>query len=193
MKQNIGVVLVTIAIFLGGLVTGIWTQRTRVAAAPFPLLHEFGDPHFPGHGQGGERPRPSAETEQAIAAYEAKVAVLREKYHARIAAVLDETQRAAFAARHEGGGRPPRPEGMPGAEPRREFRPGHGPSPMELPVIGMIFYRPLLDLMAADLKLTAEQRQKIDALLLERRAEFLQLIDQQPPPTFLQGPGAPAP
>jgi hypothetical protein len=48
MKEQLHIVLITVGLFAGGLLIGIWTQRTRpIVAPPAPVLGEFGGPHGP--------------------------------------------------------------------------------------------------------------------------------------------------
>src|SRR5262245_14614947 len=50
MKEQFPIVLITVGLFVAGLLMGIWTQRTRpISAPPAPVLGEFGPP-APGRG-----------------------------------------------------------------------------------------------------------------------------------------------
>lgn len=144
-------------------------RRNPPLPPPIPFFHEFG---------GG----PSQNDIDEIVAYRKKVEAIRDKYHGAIVAVLSEEQRKAFESRQNKQEEGKKEGGPDGDAP---FRP-MGPPPPEFYLLSMIVYRPVLDLLAAELKLDAAQRTKVAAILEARRAEVLNLIDKEPLPSFMQ-------
>ena len=63
------------------------------------------------------------------------------------------------------------------------------PGPGELRFVGMVIYRPVLDLLSEQLKLTDDQKGKADAILKERREALLKFVDENPPPTLTMAAG----
>jgi hypothetical protein len=59
MKEQFHIVLITVGLFVAGLLAGVWTQRTRPIPAPVaPVLSEFGSVEPPGVSVRGFAPGP---------------------------------------------------------------------------------------------------------------------------------------
>jgi hypothetical protein len=189
MKDNWQPIAIALGIFIAGLLTGIWSQRIRGGAPhpPIGIMREF-------------RPGPMSETatfeapleppSAEVGEYEQKLDKLISAYRERMRALLKPEQREAFdrlaSGPHFTAGMPPPP--MPPLPPGGAARgdvfyvrtaPGGG----ELRFVGLIIYRPFLDLLSNQLKLDDEQRAALGKVMEERRGDLLKFVDATPPPT----------
>lgn len=194
MKDILKISLLTLAVFIAGLVTGLLIQRmNQLPPPPFGPLGEIA-PGAPPWGvkDGGQFPltrekidEMRAEMEKLrpeIDAFQEKLKAIETDFRAKLDALLTPEQRKLL---------PPLPE-MGGEGHRHHF----GPSPFEGPLAGLAIFtiiKPALDHMSADLKLTAPQQVTLQKLLLERRQRFLDLVDTTPPPSLKLGRMLPPP
>ncbi len=164
MKEYLSILTAAAAFLALGLSLILLNERRNPPLPPpIPFFHEFGGV-------------PSQNDLDEIVAYRKKVEAIRDKYHGAIVAVLNEEQRKIFASRQQEG----EPDGVP------PFPHPMGPPPPEFYLLSIIVYRPVLDLLSAELKLDAAQRAKVAAVLEARRTEMLNLIDKEPLPSFMQ-------
>lgn len=196
MKGNIQIVATTVALFVAGLLVGIWTQRTRpFPPPPFPLMGEFGRPQGPGfgvmfpppppswHGNSGAPEEPPSPDEMRrrmeflapqIAQFQQKLDTIEENFRNSVGAILNPEQRQKLDAIKKRVANLPPP--MPGCG-----------SEMGPVFVSMVIYRPLYDRISADLGLNEKQQQQLKQLLIDRRNELLALVDNTPPPSFRFG------
>jgi len=174
-------VLVAVSFAAGLLVAAGVAKLRPVPAPPFPAFGEFAR----GIPQPGSAPFPfpkasAAEMEAALAAlrthfeaFNQKLDRLDEDFRTRFLKLLSPEQREKVRSQ-------PLPKirfpGFPAT-------PGGRLGPME----GLAFYtliQPPLDFYSEELRLSEPQRQALRELLIERRSQFLALIDSSPPPTL---------
>ena len=189
MKDNWQPIAIALGIFVAGLLTGIWSQRIRGGPPhpPIGVMTEFG----PGPMSGAARfAAPVDPPSAAVAEYEQKLDKLISAYRERMRAALKPEQREAFdrlasgphfAARMPPPPMPPMPPG--GPERGDVFFVRTAPGGGELRFVGLIIYRPFLDLLSNQLKLDDEQRAALGKVMEERRGELLKFVDATPPPT----------
>ncbi|SDU03589.1 hypothetical protein SAMN05444156_1582 [Verrucomicrobium sp. GAS474] len=169
MKEYFGILSGAAAFLALGLSLILWNEhRNAPPPAPFPFFHEFA---------------PTRAEIEEIEAYQKKVETIRAKYHGQIVALLSADQKKAFEASQARAieairQAPFGPNGNPDAC-------RLGPPP-EFAVLSMVVYRPVLELLATELKLDTLQRTKVSAILEARRIEVLRLVDSEPLPSFLQ-------
>jgi len=199
MKERIQIVVVTVAVFLGGLLVGVWTQRTPpMPPPPMGVMGEFGmpggrphggmmPPWLMGGGPGGRQPTPEeiqnriAQLRPQFEAFHDKVHGIEQNFRSNFEQILKPDQKARLLdliAQHDR--RPP------------PILPGCA-SEMGHSFVTMIIYRPVLDRLTAMLGLDDAQHARLQALLLERRNQLLQLVDTTPPPSFQLGAIIPPP
>ncbi|HUY29082.1 MAG TPA: hypothetical protein VMV27_16850 [Candidatus Binataceae bacterium] len=212
MNDRLQTIVITVALFLSGLLVGVWTQRSRpFPPPPIPLMGEFAGPrvlgesrhhhfhHFWHEGYFGrgdlspeEMRRKLAALEPQIQAFKSNIAGIEGDFRKGFDAILTPAQKSKLddiEARHH-----------------RHF--GAGPMPgcageLGTPLIPIVIYRPLLDRMTGMLALTPAQHDQLESLLAERRTRFLKFVDDNPPPSFhlrdmmrdgpAPGGGSPAP
>lgn len=187
MKENIQVVIITVVLFLGGLLTGVWTQKTKPAPPPpMPFLGELAG------GKPGDRMPPPSDSEikamQAEAekmkpqreAFENKLRAIQDDARAKIGEVLKPDQKAKFEEFKKGHAGPSPSAGGPPPFPGPEF-------------LGLVMYKPQLDRITSDLGLDASQRGQVEEILRVRRQAVMELLDNNPPPSLMIGkrPGGP--
>jgi hypothetical protein len=193
MNDRLQTIVITVLLFVSGLLAGVWTQRTRpFPPPPIPLMGEFQGPrvlgefphhhhyHFgPGRLFGGEHLSPDemrrrlAALEPRIKAFQANLADIESDFRRQFDAILTPAQKTTLdeiTARHE-----------------RHF--GDGPLPgcageLGTPLIPIVIYRPLLDRMTEKLALSPAQHDQLETLLVQRRTRFLKFVDDNPPPSF---------
>jgi len=180
MKEHFVTILTTLAIFLVGLFTGVWTQNIKPLPPPhIPFMGEFGDFHG---GPQGDRMREMHEamvaSEPEILAFEGKVNVIVDEYRGKIKAILTKDQL-------------PKMDQFVFEPPNIVSRAGetHGPMgpPMAGPLrfVGMMIYTPTLTAMPDELPLDEGQKAKVESLLRERREKILALVDTTPLPSIM--------
>lgn len=205
MKEQLQVVVLTIVVFGAGLLTGVWTQRSRpVPPPPMAVMGEFhGLPHLPpwggamgtmrwmARGNRQEIARRLAQLRPQFEAFRSKVEAIQDDYHKSLEAILTPAQQAKLAARPL----PPKPPELPALPPDLPEPPPGMPGPPpgmpgpseELggPFVGMIIYQPVLQFMAGYLDLNPGQREQLKQLLIKRRQNLLDLVDATPPPSLM--------
>jgi hypothetical protein len=198
MREQFSTILLTIAVFAGGLLIGVWMQRFKpIPPPPIPVMGEFDDsPEGPPvHSASGwfEFHEPlfhfrrlwtsspsSDEVQHRLAVLRPQISAFRDKidgiernFRGQFEAILSPDQRQQLAA-------------LTGHE-------------MEPSFLAMIIYRPALDHFGKVLKLDPEQQTQLEALMRTRRRQLLALIDKEPPPSLRLGavlpnsPKAPSP
>jgi hypothetical protein len=191
MRDNLRVILITVALFLSGLLVGIWTQKVRpMPPPPFGPMSEFGGqslPGFPGpppalppwiQNSHNEPPPGAEEIRKRIAMLEPQVEAFRKSVDA-----IEQQFRSSF-------------ETILNSEQKRKFDvikarianlpdPLPGCGPIMGPVfVSMVIYRPLLEHFTEDLSLDDNQQKQLKDLLIDRRNKLITLVDETPPPSF---------
>jgi hypothetical protein len=193
MSDRLQTIIITVLLFVSGLLIGVWTQRSRpFPPPPIPLMGEFEGPRvlgeYPHHhshrfereeffGKGRMSPEEMrtrlAELQPRIKAFQANLANIESDFRKGFDAILTPAQKTKLdqitADRH------------------RRF--DDGPMPgcageLGTPLIPIVIYRPLLDRMTEMLALTSAQHDQLETLLVERRTRFLKFVDDNPPPSF---------
>jgi len=111
MKEQLPIVLITVGLFVAGLLMGIWTQRTRpIPAPPAPVLGEFGPLVLGKGGFAMERFSPGhpaaivtlnkyiAELEPKIREFQGAVAAIEKEFRGKLDKLLTPEQRTKLAA-----------------------------------------------------------------------------------------------
>lgn len=210
MSERIQTIIITVVLFVAGLLIGVWTQRSRpFPPPPIASMGEFGMPRvlgeFPHHhhhyGMGyfmrhreispEEMRRRLAALEPQIRAFRSSIAGIEGDFRKGFNAILTPGQRSQLdeiAARHHHRYSDGARFGCAGE--------------LGTPLVPLVIYRPLLDRMTQMLSLTPAQHDQLEALLVERRTRFLKFVDDNPPPSFrlrgmmasvAPGSGAPPP
>lgn len=193
MKDTLRISLLTLAVFVAGLLTGMLIRGMHhLPPPPFGPLDEIAS-HSPPWGGGGPKhfrltPEKVAEMKAEMEkirpemdAFQSKLKAIETDFRTKLDAMLTPEQRKLL---------PPAPEmGRP--------QPGRGgPSPFSGPLEGLAIFtiiKPALDRMSDELKLTAPQQATLRQLLLDRRQRFLELVDSTPPPSLKLGRMLPPP
>ena len=201
MKGNLQVVLTTIALFMAGLLVGIWSQHNKpLPPPPFGVMGEFRGFHHhlfgsvpppPPWVMGGAAMRGGPPNPGEI---QSRIQILRsqfEDFQKQLASVEDE-----FRSSFEAILTPEQKQKLEMVKQRLASLPpplpGCGPE-MGPVFVSTVIYKPLYDHLVEDLTLTSDQQQKLKQLLLERRNKFLTMVDNNPPPSFKLGDMAPPP
>src|SRR5215469_17340703 len=213
MKEQLHIVLITVGLFVGGLLMGIWTQKTRpLPPPPAQVLGEFGPlppqgmraagygPPFgpvaiarfaPGHaGAIISMDKDIAELEPRIERFQGAVDSIEKGFRAKLVKLLKPEQQQKLASL----------ESAPAAQFSDDFPPPPLPSPdgnqkffvrFRAPfppggwqLMSMIIYQPALEHLTRELKLDPAQHSALEQLMVERRTELLALIDKSQPPTL---------
>ena len=191
MRNNLRVILITVALFLSGLLVGIWTQMVRpLPPPPFGPMSEFGGqslPGFPGPPPGlppwiqnsPSEPPPSPEEirkrmamlEPQVEAFRKSVDAIEQQFRSSFEAILNSEQKHKFdviKARIAN-----LPDVLPGC--------GRIIGPV---FVSMVIYRPLVEHFTEDLGLDDKQQKQLKDLLIDRRNKLITLVDETPPPSF---------
>lgn len=192
MSDRLQTIVITVLLFVSGLLVGVWTQRSRpFPPPPFPLMGEFQGPrvlgefgHHHSHrfereffGKGRMSPEEMrdkiAELQPHIKAFQANLANIEGNFRKGFDAILTPAQKSKLDQ----------------ITARRDRHFGDGPMPgcageLGTPLIPIVIYRPLLDRMTEVLALTSAQHDQLETLLVERRTQFLKFVDDNPPPSF---------
>ncbi len=191
MRDNLRVILITVALFLSGLLVGIWTQKVRpIPPPPFGPMSEFGGQSisgFPGPPPGlppwirnsPNEPPPSPEEirkrmavlEPQVEAFRKSVDAIEQQFRSSFEAILNSEQKQKFDVIKA------RIANLP------ELLPGCGQI-MGPVFVSMVIYRPLLDRFTEDLGLVDQQQKQLKDLLIDRRNKLIALVDETPPPSF---------
>lgn len=180
MKENIHIVIITLVLFLAGMLTGIWTQKTKATPPPpLPFMGEFAKgPHgsmSPKMPEEVSNMKGQGEKQQsAIEGFEQKLTAIMTDARSKIETVLTPEQKTKFAEfqkDHE----LPRFGGMP----FRGFPEPH--------FAGLFIYKPQIERLATELKLDDGQRARVDEILKARRQAIIDLLDSNPPPSATFG------
>lgn len=209
MRERLQVVISTVVVFALGIGTGVLTQQRRpVPPLPIAPMGEFVPPMgwnaaplppLPGtfHPGGalnfGEMRRQIEALQPQIEAYRASVQAIETKFRSQLEAMLNADQRHALAEFER--------FIIPGTdkpfsstkEPFERMSGFQGPPPPLFPgcafetnnmFVPMVIYRPQLDRLTQVLQLNAQQHDQLKMILVERRTKLLELLDQNPPPSF---------
>lgn len=203
MRDSLRVILITVALFLAGLLVGIWTQKVRpLPPPPFGPMSEFGGQSLPGF-QGPPAglppwmqnspnvPPPNPEEirrrmailEPQFEAFRKNVDAIEQQFRSSFEAILNPEQKHRFGVIKA------RIANLP------DLLPGCGPI-MGPVFVSMVIYRPLLEHFTEDLGLDDKQQKQLRDLLIDRRNKLITLLDETPPPSFklekvMPPPGAP--
>jgi hypothetical protein len=194
MRGNVLVVLATVALFVAGLLVGVWTQRSR--PLPPPPLGPMGEFQHPGAqppsappvrrqpwfvgGNGPEGHPPVSPQElrkkldlliPQIADFQQRVDAIEQQFRTSFDAILTADQKEKLDALTKRLASFPDP--LPGCAP------GMGPI-----FVSMVIYRPTFEHLSEDLSLNDQQQHQLMDLLTERRNKLLKLVDETPPPSF---------
>lgn len=213
MKEHFQIVLITIGIFVAGLLMGIWTQKTRpIPPPPAPVLGEFNSPRLkvragayaPGmegiriERFSGEHPgalfwmnRNIAKLKPKIKTFQLALNSIEKEFRHKVNKVLTPEQRSKLASIEAKqppvqiqGIVPPPPLPQSGKR-ERFFVTVRPPFPVGgWLMMSMIIYQPSLDHLTSELKLDSAQQSAMKQLMVQRRTELLVLIDKNPPPTL---------
>jgi hypothetical protein len=191
MRDSLRVILITVALFLSGLLVGIWTQKVRpMPPPPFGPMSEFGGQSLPGF-QGLALPLPPwmrnspnmpppspeeirkrmATLEPQFEAFRKNVDAIEQQFRSSFEAILDTEQKHKFEDIKKRIANLPDP------------LPGCGPI-MGPVFVSMVIYRPLLEHFTEDLGLDDKQQKQLKDLLIDRRNKLITLLDETPPPSF---------
>lgn len=206
MKENLYVVLITVALFVGGLFTGVWIQKSKpLPPPPMQAWEEFGRQRpGPDMQPGGPPPdrfgsdhqqmreemeRKMEELKPKLEAFRKSVEAIEKPFQEKFQSLLTDEQKKKFEEnrlshehRQAGPGGGPQPQAGPGSGPMPPPPHGAGNPMMEVILVG-----PTLEKMTQDFSLDSRQAAKLKELLIERRTQFLKLIDANPPPTIKLG------
>lgn len=186
MKDTLRIGGLTLAIFLAGLAAGVWTQILRpLPPPPMPPMGEIGPPPGPSGVKPVEfplTPENAAELEARMAklrpqieAFERELQNLETRFRERFEAILTPGQKATVTKIRPPSFLPP---------------PSRAPDRMLGPLGGIAFFTiitPAFEHFSKELKLSVEQQNQLKELLLQRRDEFLHLVDTTPPPSLQLG------
>jgi hypothetical protein len=207
MKDKIAIIFITLVVFLGGLITGVWTQKIRPSTPPrIPIFGEFLGNRF-------DMPAPSQEemekmekemeaVKPEMETYMKKISGIQDDFREKVRNVLREDQKPKWDTlvqkrkemesvlfprdqRNKGKSGPFFSRGenpMPMHEP--QFMAGRH---MDMDFMGIMIYKPILERLSKDLSLDSNQQTHIEKLLHERRQKIIELVDQTPPPSISMG------
>jgi hypothetical protein len=203
-KQRLLIVFFTALVFGAGFGAHMWLADDTVPPPPTAIGSEFA--HGPGtppataadqknakrgsHDQPLDRNKLAGEIQRysaQIKTYRANLDRLDAEFDAALVPLLDATQRDRYSAlQKRWADRRAKGEAAIAAETaplsdeqifRLQQRPLYG-------VLSSVSVTMRFDQLKKELKLTSEQEAKVRVLLTERRAKFLALIDDTPPPTI---------
>jgi hypothetical protein len=191
MRGNVLVVLATVALFVAGLLVGVWTQRSRpLPPPPVGPMGEFqrrGSVPAPatrrqwfvgGNGPEGRPPVSPQELRKKldilipqITDFQQKVDAIEQQFRTSFDAILtpDQKQKLDTITKRLASF----PDPLPGCAP------GMGPI-----FVSMVIYRPTFEHLSEDLTLDDKQQHQLMDLLTGRRDKLLALVDATPPPSF---------
>ena len=184
----------TVLIFSAGVFAGVWMQRTQpVPPPPTEIMGEIRDMPIGARQPGG--PPPHGDMNPARAAelraqiekmqpeideFKKKLDPIKTQCRHSLEAVLTPEQRERLAAFHERAASQP-PPNIPGGEVHgRSWHPHEGLESL----FPIVLVENTLDRLSEELDLTPDQKNKVRELLMERRSQFLDLVDHSPPPSL---------
>jgi hypothetical protein len=185
----------TVLIFSAGVFAGVWMQRTQpVPPPPTEVMGEIRDMPIgaknPSVGPDSHHnfdPARNAELraeiekiQPEIDAFKKKLDPIKTQCRHNLEAVLTPEQRERLASFRErlASQSPPN---TPGGEVHNHAWHPHEGLESLFPIV---LVENTLDRLTEDLTLTPDQRTKVRALLMERRSQFLELVDHSPPPSL---------
>ena len=192
MRDKLSVIIITVVIFVGGLVTGIWTQKVRPSPPPrIPFFGELIGGRFqpPTPEEIEQMDKKMENLRPQMEAYRKKMSAMENDFREKIRNVLREEQRPRWDALvekqkemdnmflsmgREGNGSRRRHDGFPGS-----FR-----EPMLLDFMGIIIYKPMLEKLSKELSLDSGQIPRIEEIIREYRQKIIQFVDENPPPSL---------
>lgn len=194
MNKALLIIPATAGVFCAGLAAGIWVQRTPpLPAPPTDLMGELLDraprDHVSVQAQAPDADHAIAELQAQVESLKAEIDLFRKKFepiktefNQGLNAILTPEQRTRFAAMVERGAAANLrgPDG----------KPNRAMEPIDS-MIPIVIVPSSLDRLTEELKLTEEQRASVRLLLIARRAQFLKLVDDSPPPSLKLGRIAP--
>jgi hypothetical protein len=175
--------------FVAGAFSYAWFGRLH--AVPPPALKTF-DEFFRDNRKGGkhelrdeltpgriaELNRRLEELKPQMDAFRARYASIEAEFHGRFLAILNPKQRQKLASIDPG-------DDDMDVFPDRQIRPDReGVRGLPAEILRIIAYRPHLARLVQQLKLSDSQRRQLRDLLDERRARFIALVDDTPPPSL---------
>lgn len=194
MKDKFSIILITVILFVGGLITGIWTQKIRPTPPPhIPIMGEFMGDHFNMPAPSPEEIKKMEALKPQMEAFKNKIENIQADFRGKVKNVLSEDQKPKWNALVEklkeikGLMDENRMEDKKipffGKEPpehiRRHMFMDGGPE-----FFGVMIYKPVLEKLSVELNLDSNQKKLIEALLHERRQNIINLIDSTPPPSM---------
>lgn len=189
MKKALLTILATACIFSAGVFAGIWIQRTQpVPAPPTGLLGEIREVPLSGTVASAKIPNENlpqlkAEIERMkpdIEAFKQKLEPIKNEFRDQLDALLTPDQIEKRKAMSERGVLPSSSVSSDDAKNTHAHRSRDG-----LDSVFPIVIVPItLERLTAELELTPDQRTAVQALLMKRRAKFLELVDTSPPPSL---------
>jgi uncharacterized membrane protein len=199
MRDKIVVILITLAVFLGGLITGVWTQKVRPSPPPpIPVLGElFGDRfamHSPSPEEIARMEKKMEALKPEMDAFVKRMSDMQADFREKVRTVLREDQKKKWdmliEKREATGAMWSGNENNKGREelrdqPRMPF-PGHmfAGKHDDMDFVAIMIYKPLLEKLSKELGLDSGQREQVESLLRERRQKIIELVDLTPPPSI---------
>jgi hypothetical protein len=193
MRDRVLAVLVTLAVFSAGLLSGLWAERHRpFPAPPGAYMGEFGAKASP-----PPRPAPAVNRAQLrdqieklgpeMDAFRAKISDIYAQFDRDIEPILTPEQRdtyeRVFLPAHRVFGS--KPDVVPGDAPLSDEE---IEQQLQRPFRTMAYFIIIpmaLEHMTSQLKLDEAQREKVKDFLRVRREKFIELMDTAPPPSLM--------
>jgi len=186
MKKVLLTIFGTTCIFAAGVFAGMWIQRTQpVPAPPIGFLEEIRDVPLsngaprPSAPANDAMPRLAADIEKLkpdIVAFKNKLDPIKTEFREQLDALLNDEQREKLKILNERVASAGISDANGGATKK-----SHDGLDALLPIV---IVPTTLDRLSAELRLDDGQKAAVQALLLKRRARFLELVDTTPPPSL---------
>lgn len=190
MKKVLLTILVTAAVFAAGVGAGIWIQRTQpVPAPPIGLMGEIRDVPLTSTATAPKATNENLNQEiermkPYIEEFKHKLEPIKAEFRDQLDAVLTAEQREKLKALSE------RNASATVTDASGKSRPRHTREGLDS-LFPIVIVPNTLEKLTSELKLDATQQTAVQALLLKRRAKFLELVDTTPPPSLQLGRMAP--
>ena len=199
MNKGFTIVVATVVVFAAGLCAGMWIQRSQpVPPPPTTLMGELRDAPVTDPNARAVKSAVNEEPSEAlkaqidrlkveIDAFKKRLEPIKAEFNDGLMCVLTPEQKELKASNDRKHRTPAEAEAAAKEQDqvRRRVR-----DPLDH-MIPVIIVPTTLEQLTNDLKLTNEQRAKVQELLIQRRDKFLQLVDQTPPPSLKLGKIAP--